>query len=225
MNDSFIIFQHKISLCKRLTVWILLGLVSSAFILITLLSQYLLISDELYFNSFTEQLSYEQIESLIDDKRKWAWVPYPVLFLFNLVRFTVLASCLSLGYYFSKNQFLFRPFFVVTIKAELILFIPILFKLIWFLFIQTDYHLNDLQYFYPLSALNLFDPTFIEPWLIYPLQLLNVFEILYWFALAYGISQSLEIPLEKAFGLVASSYGVGLLLWVVFVMFLTVSFT
>ncbi|WP_421826384.1 hypothetical protein [Larkinella sp.] len=217
--------KKEFSINYRNNTWFLFGIVCAVSTLLTILSQYLLISDELYFNSFVDQLSYEQIEVLIDNNRKWAWTPYPILILFSLIKFTVLASCLGLGYYFSENRFLFRLFFIVSMKSELILYLPALVKLIWFLFIQTDYHLHDLQYFYPLSLLNLFDPATLEPWLTYPLQLLNVFELLYWFALAYGIAQTLEMPMEKAFGLVASSYGLGLLLWVVFVMFLTISFT
>lgn len=80
--------------------------------------------------------------------------------------------------------------------------------------------------FYPLSALNLFDYEQVEPWLLYPLQVLNVFELLYWFALAYGITRVLpEYDLGRAMGLVLSSYGVGLLVWVATVMFLTLTYS
>lgn len=118
---------------------------------------------------------------------------------------------------------MFKPFFRVAIQAELVLLLPSLLKLLWFLFVQTDYSLQDLQFFYPLSLLNLFDAKAMSPYLLYPLQLANLFEVAYWFALAYGVSQLIEIPMPKAFGVVATSYGSGLLVWVVFIMFLTVS--
>ena len=88
---------------------------------------------------------------------------------------------------------------------------------------QTDYDLNDLQAFYPLSLLNLFETQELDKWLIYPLQLVNLFELVYWLVLAYGVSQVIEMPMQRAFGIVAASYGSGLLVWVVFIMFLTIS--
>ena len=40
--------------------------------------QYLLISDQLYFNALSEQLAYERIEELISQGKKWQWVGYAV---------------------------------------------------------------------------------------------------------------------------------------------------
>ena len=111
----------------------------------------------------------------------------------------------------------------MAIQAEFVMLIPGLVKLIWFLFVQTDYTLNDLQLFYPLSLLNLFEPGTLEQYLLYPLQVLNLFEVAYWFALAYGVARVINASLERGFGLVMASYGSGLALWVVLVMFLTVS--
>ncbi|MFN7839937.1 MAG: hypothetical protein ACK5QG_18395, partial [Bacteroidota bacterium] len=60
-------------------------------------------------------------------------------------------------------------------------------------------------------------------WLVYPIQLLNVFELLYWIALAWQLQEVLEKPFAESLGFVAKTYGVGLAVWVVVVMFLTVS--
>jgi len=55
------------------------------FLLLSLISvfiqaafQYLLISDQLYFNALSEQLAYERIEELISQGKKWQWVGYAV---------------------------------------------------------------------------------------------------------------------------------------------------
>ncbi|GAB3250601.1 hypothetical protein GCM10027347_08480 [Larkinella harenae] len=58
----------------------------------------------------------------------------------------------------------------------------------------------------------------------YPLQTANLFEFAYWFLLAYGVSDACKEPFSKAFSLVRSSYGVGLLLWVTLVVFVTVTY-
>lgn len=207
---------------SKLYVFLLLITILSLFVF---LSGYLLISDNLYFNTFAEQLTYEQIESLINQGKKWAWVSYAVLPVLTLVKLTLVASCLSIGLYFFTNRFSFKSAFDVVLEAEFVFLIPILLKIIWFALFQTDYSLQDLQFFFPLSALNFFDYTTVQPWLIYPLQLLNLFEILYWVVLAKGISQLIERDFAKSFELVLASYGTGLLLWVAVIMFISVSYS
>ncbi|MGF7215397.1 hypothetical protein GGR92_001537 [Spirosoma lacussanchae] len=140
-----------------------------------------------------------------------------------MVKFSLVASCLSLGYYFATNRWAYKAFFRVAIQAELVLLLPALIKLLWFLFVQTDYSLQDLQVFYPLSLLNLLDVHSVEPYLFYPLQLLNLFELTYWLMLAYGVAEVVGWSWQRGLGMVAASYGSGLLVWVMFVMFLTVS--
>lgn len=93
------------------------------------------------------------------------------------------------------------------------------------LLFQTNYTLEDLQYFYPLSALNIVGYKGLESWFIYPLQVLNLFELAYWLLLAYFIGKLAFTekdkgkPMDLGFKIVASSYGSALLLWVVVVMF------
>jgi hypothetical protein len=114
----------------------------------------------------------------------------------------------------------------LAVKAEFIFLIPVIIKLFWFLFIKTNYSLSDFQYFSPLSALNMFQPNELEPWLLYPLQVLNVFEIFYWIILAYLLSKEIpELDLNQAFTVVMSGYGTGLVIWVALVMFFTLSYT
>lgn len=103
--------------------------------------------------------------------------------------------------------------------------LPILIKLLWFLFVQTDYTLHDLSMFYPLSLLNITGTENIPSYWLYPLQTLNLFEVAYWFLLAQGVSEATEQSFRQSFGLVMSSYGVGLVLWVILVMFLTITYS
>lgn len=109
--------------------------------------------------------------------------------------------------------------------AEIPFLLVPLIKLFWFLFVQTDYTFNDLQYFYPLSALQLFEVKSLATWQIYPLQLVNIFELVYWILLAYWLKRLLNITLTKGMELVVTSYGTGLLLWVVFITFLSLNAT
>ncbi|TAE31991.1 MAG: hypothetical protein EAZ91_05930 [Cytophagales bacterium] len=193
--------------------------------LLASLANWLLVSDTLYFNAYAEQLSYEQIQGLLQQGERYQWIGYVLVPVVYLLKLTLVGSCLSLCLYLWRGQFQFGACFRVAAVAETVFWLSALGKVLWFLLVQTDYNLQDLQYFFPLSALNLFDHQTLDPWLVYPLQLLNVFEMLYWLMLAYGLVSVAGVSFERGIGMVASSYGAGLLLWVVLVMFLTVSLT
>lgn len=220
--------KHKVT-DRKLFFLLVVSILLSYFV-----NDYLLLSDDLYFNTFTEQLTYEQIEKIINEGEKWKWVSYFILPVVTLIKLTLVASCLGIGMYFITNKFSFIAAFGVALESEFVLLVPAFFKILWFAFFQTDYTLKDLHFFYPLSALNFFDYNAVQPWLIYPLQLFNLFELVYWLFLAEGLSKlsfstkdelHYEMSFNQSFGIVAASYGTGLLLWVAVVMFITISFT
>lgn len=189
------------------------------------LGEYLLISDQLFFNSLGEQLSFEQIRSLIDQNKMWSWLNYVILPLVTSVKLLLVASCLGLGLFFESNKINFKQLFGVVLKAEFVFLIPTILKILWFAFVQTNYTLKDLQFFYPLSVLSFFDASTIESWLVYPFQLLNVFEVVYWLVLAKGVQKIIQKDFTLSFEIVLASYGTGLVLWVAIVMFITVSYS
>jgi hypothetical protein len=134
-----------------------------------------------------------------------------------------LALVLLTGTIFWNIKVSFKKLFQIALIAEFLFIIPSLIKLVWFLFIETDFDLLDLQTFYPLSLLNMIEAKNIPQWSLYPLQLINVFEVVYWLILAYGISLVAKERWAKMVGLVASSYGIGLFVWVVFITFITIN--
>ena len=98
-------------------------------------------------------------------------------------------------------------------------------KLLSFLIFWFYYKLEDIQYFYPLSALNIVGYQDLEPWFIYPFQTLNLFEVTYWLILAYFIGKATQTSMDQGLKIVAYSYGSALLLWVVTVMFFTLNYS
>ncbi|MDI9876238.1 hypothetical protein [Flectobacillus rivi] len=205
---------------KNITVFLLLV---ALIVLLTCLTNLFLISDTLYYNTLIEQLSVEKIESIIEQSRKWAWVGYLLVPIIYYLKFLLVALVLQTGFFFFDRKVSFSIIFKAVMLAEIpFLVVPVI-KLFWFLFIQTHYTLNDLQYFFPLSALQLFDVQKLPSWQVYPLQLMNVFELIYWVLLAYWLKKLLNLSLNKSMEVVASSYGTGLLLWVAFITFISLN--
>lgn len=183
--------------------------------------------EELTYSLYSEQLAREQLEQLIKDKEKWSWIGYAILPLLILLRTSLVALCLSVGLFFydQENQIKFSQLFRIALIGEFVLALVGFFKFIYFYLIKTEYTIQDLQQYYPLSYTNFLDLNKIEPWLIYPLQTINLFEIGYFFVLVFGLHKLLQNKYLKSLEVVAVSYGTGLLIWLGLVMFLTLNIT
>ncbi|AJR02834.1 hypothetical protein [Siansivirga zeaxanthinifaciens] len=143
--------------------------------------------------------------------------------LFILIKILIIASILDVGCFIFSKEIKYKRLFNIAVKAEFVFLLVIIFKTAWFYFFKVSYNLEDLQYFYPLSALNIIGYEGLQTWFIYPFQVLNLFELAYWFILAFLIGKELNENTDKGFSIVASSYGVSLLIWVVGVMFFTLN--
>lgn len=192
-------------------------------IILTYLNTKLLKIDELVLNSLVENLAQNQIEETITFKEKWQWLSYALIPILLLIKISIISAILDLGCFFFNKKIKYKKLFNIVVKAEFIFLLVIIVKTVWFYFFKTDYSLEDLQYFYPLSAINIVGYEDLDPWWIYPLQVFNLFELAYWFILAYLLGKAIQVTTDKGVQIVASSYGVGLLIWVVGIMFFTLN--
>lgn len=184
-------------------------------------SSILLKTDKLLLNSLAEQITSEQLDDVLHFSKKWQWLSYVLIPILLLLKVAVIALILDLGCFFFNKDIKYKKLFNIVVKAEFVFLLVIVFKTIWFYFFKTDYTFEDLQYFYPLSALNIVGYEGVKSWLIYPFQVLNLFELAYWFILAYLLGKELGDAKDKSLSIVLSSYGTSLLIWVVGVVFLT----
>lgn len=206
---------------------LLKGLILS--ILLMLLSEFtnvLLDFKGLLYNSLSEQFSAKQIKHIFELQDKWRWVWYPMFSILLLIKTSLIASALYIGtFFFSKTPVTFKQLWAIVVSAEFVFLLVPVFKIVWFYFFQTHYKLKDIQYFYPLSALNIVGYKDLEPWFIYPFQMLNLFELAYWLILAYYIGKATQTNMDNGLKIVAYSYGPALLLWVVTIMFFTLNYS
>ncbi len=155
----------------------------------TFLSREFLLTEEIYFSSLGEQMGADRIQAMLQLQKDWEWAGYLFVPIYHLFKFTIIALCLNTSTFIFNIQVHFKKLFQVAMLSELVFLLPLVIKMGWFLFVQTDFTLNDFQQFYPFSLLSLFETASVEQWLVYPLQLANVFEIAYWLILAYGLHQ------------------------------------
>lgn len=183
----------------------------------------IIITTDVYFRSYAEQVAVERIEELIEFVSKWRVVGYALIPLMLTLKISFTAICLNIGTIFNNYKIGFSKLFRIALIAEVIFATATLTRNLWLLGYKDVNTMADIQQFYPLSLMAFFNVDEIPSWIIYPIHTINLFEVLYWLALTIGLSMVLNEKRKKIFALVLGSYGVGLLLWMVFVVFLSIN--
>ncbi|MEM0941965.1 MAG: hypothetical protein AAGI25_19565 [Bacteroidota bacterium] len=208
---------------KKKSYYILFSVLVSLSISTAFLHKYFLITDELFKRHWNNQLSTSKIEDILEVTNEYSWISFVIIPIFyiikiNLISVWILSATILLGY---KNTF--QEIFCAVLIAEFVWLIPSFVTLIWFGFIDTNYNLIDVQYFKPLSLLNLFDLSEVETWLIFPLQAFNLFEVVYMFILAIGIKRILKKDYNTALNFTIPVYGTALITWIALITFLSIN--
>src|SRR5699024_3499561 len=139
------------------------------------------------------------------------------------IKTQIIAGVLGIGAYLFNKKIKHIALWSIVLKAEFIFLLVGVLKVVWFYFFQTNYTLENVQYYYPLSMLSVVGNDNLEPWYIYPLQTLNLFEVVYWIVLALLIDKKLKENSSSGIKIVASSYGPALIICVVSIMFFTLN--
>ena len=202
---------------------LLLGIVG-ANLLILLASQTILINEIVFFNTFSEQFTYERSMELFHRMRSFAWVSYVVTPIMLLIKFSALSVLLYVGVFFNDlhKEITLTKIFKVVVVSEVAFVLASIIKLLWFIFFAGNYTLDDMSFFYPLSLINLFSRSEVASYWIYPLQTVNIFQLVYVLLLALGLSRISSIKREAADKVVLATYVPGIVVWVALIMFLSI---
>jgi hypothetical protein len=193
-------------------------------LIILWLSKSLLIDGDIFYNTYSEQLSYERSLSLFNDLKRISWIGYIITPIGMVIKFAVISSVLYIGAFFCDlhDEISFRDIFGVVVASEAVFIIANISKFLWFYFSDGNYDLNDIGFFYPLSLSNLFKYSEVDKIWIFPLQVLNFFQFIYILLLSYGLYLQTGIRKSSAEKIVLISYLPGLIIWLAFIMFLSI---
>jgi hypothetical protein len=207
----------------RFNNWQLFTALSAVYVLLMYYANHFIVSDQLFYHSLGNDMSIDKIDALLSNQKKYAWASYAIMPLLLLLKVSLTAVCLSLGGFVTNMETPYKKMFKIALFAELALLLG---SVVQGLCLQLFTHietLEDIQTFAPFSLYGLFDPHRVPVYLNYPLRVLNVFEIGYWLLLALGLRALLGKPFGKMLGFVLGSYGTGLLIWVIVIVFFTLN--
>ena len=202
---------------------------STLFIIISLcliLNNYLInefiYSDYFLYEGIGDQLSADRAANLVYMLKKWKWIGYMLIPIILLVKIYLISFCIEIGAIFKAYRISIKRIFRVVLFAEIVFLSAQLIRTASLYFSDYD-TLNEINFFYPLSILGLLNPENLSGWLLYPLQMVNLFVLVYFLLLAYGLSLMLGKKYLRMLSFAFCTYGPCLLIWLLFVMFINVS--
>ncbi len=205
--------------------WIRLYFIILLLYLLTMLFSQSLVDETVYFNTYSEQLTFDRAVDLYHSMMSLSWVGYALFPFIILLKVLAVSMIIYTGVLLlnRNRQLTLGTVIRVVTGSEVIFVIAGVMKALWFCFFAENYTLYDLNFFYPFSLANMFKPDEVSALWIFPLQTVNLFNILYLLLLAYGIRVPGNMERTLSDRIVAGTYLPALVLWVAFIMFLSVS--
>jgi hypothetical protein len=198
-------------------------------VILTISIKFLFLDENLYYLTFGNQLPAHRIDEMLEISRKWQWTGYAIIPVIILLRAFYTSLFLYIGLFFADIRAGFGKLFRIALLADFVYGLAGFVKLVILIFFREVPTLDDLQ-FQPFSVMELFGNSQVDPLFIFPLSLLNLFELAYFLILAWQIKGLIRhaVPenpsgFAKSLRLVTASYGSGLLLWIILVMFVTLN--
>lgn len=191
---------------------------------LTWLSKAVLINEIVFYNTYSEQLTFERSIKLFEDLRRFSWIIYAFAPIVLFIKFSLISLVIYTGIvFFNKHDKVsLGSVFKIVVASEIIFVLAACAKFLWFYLFAVNYDLNDIGFFYPLSLLNIFNPAEVTKFWIYPLQTVNLFHLIYLFLISYGLTNVCKIERSDSDKIVLVSYLPALVVWIAFLMFLTI---
>lgn len=173
-------------------------------------------------NYLSNKIPNDNLDQAINSLKQTRWISHLLTLVFIFLKTVIVASIIGLGVYFMNYSLSFIQLWKVTLLSQLIFSM----KGYWLLFLcfnTEDFVFERLQSFNPLSLETLLAPEYLENYISFAIQSITLFEIAYWFLLAFLLSKILKIKLNEGLKITFSSYVPAFGLWLLAVTFFLVS--
>jgi hypothetical protein len=179
-----------------------------------------IMTKEVYYSLWGEQLTLERIEELLNFQAKWKWINYLAIPLLLLIQLAGVAACLFTGAVLLDWKIGYRALFGLTVRAAVVTAMGKMLQTLVLLLVNIR-SLDDLYRADWFSLVGWLGKDQVPELALVPASFVNVFELLFWVLLVAGV-RNLSGQ-RHGLGFVAGTYGVGLVLWCLVLVYLQVS--
>lgn len=161
---------------------------------------------------------------IVESYYKYRWLMFLTPVAILLIRVSLVALCLFIGSLFNegRQKIRYADSWNITLKSDIVL---ILFSIAICAVAIISGSDSATEFSRHSSFAFLVDPSSTEQWLLVPIAALNIFEVGYWFFMAKLVAVQTGGGYWNSFKFVLSTYGVGYLFYIVFLMFLLLYLT
>jgi len=181
-------------------------------------------TEQIFFNTYSDQLAFERIEKIFNAQERNKWIGYLLLPLLLYVKVLYNTCAVTTGSLLSDSRAGFKSNFNVCLKAEYVFVIMLFVKFLALSFFKEVDTLDDLS-FMPGSLANLYKVTELPKWAVYPLQTINIWEILFCWVGTTLYALQFDVSKAMAFQRFCIPYLIGLFIWILVVVFITLQFS
>lgn len=189
-------------------------------------------TDDIYYNFLLNNYPSEIAIKVFEFSHSYKFLVYilsPLIIILRTLIFAIIfdaiLTCkniyesgdLSTGHKFSQ-------FWKIFICAEWSCVAFVAVKFCWFAFFNTDYSYYDLIDYSPLSLYNLVGNSNLDSWLVYPMKMLNLFELAYLIVAVVACKKILQISNTDSLFYIGLSYIIPLFVFIIFIMYLNLYF-
>lgn len=189
-------------------------------------------TDEIFYNFLLNNYPTEIAIRIFETSHPYKCIIYistPILIILRTLIFAIILDAVLMckNIYESKRtstNYKFSQFWSIFICAEWSYIAFITMKFCWFAFFDTNYDYSKLIDYSPLSLYSLIGNNNLDAWLIYPLKVCNLFEVLYLVIAIIMCKRTLQMNWIDSMFYICLSYLIPLFVFMIFIMYLNIHF-
>lgn len=176
-------------------------------------------TDDFYSDAFGYNQEFEGIQNIMNRDKSQECLNYPIAFIVVLFPTLMIAFALNIGAVFSEYKIRFTDLFKITLKAQLVFAINYLIATVLKWQGLVERHFGNINNNYDFQSLAYFFKD-LPFWAMYSLQNINITEIMHILIMSYGFAWLTQKKYSKSIGFIMLFYGIALLVWIIFTVFL-----
>lgn len=205
----------------KIYITVLLLIIIVTYLLLTYLSETWIFNKDFIYRSLSTEVPLHSIEGVMETKEMYWWASYLIQIVVFFCKVLFVSLCIFIGIVLSDIEFSFKDLFRSVIIAEFTFIIAQVIYLANLYVNRAELTFDTMANYFPISVLSFYGEENVFPWLHYPLQTLNLFEVAYILCISWLLSKQWKPDFIESINIVLPSYGIGLLIWMVLVVFLT----
>lgn len=201
--------------------WKVFGIIISLYCISLALEFKFIFTESFYLDSLESQYDIGRISDIIVGDKNTELINYPISLLIVLFPTLMIAFSLNIGAVLFEYKIKFVELFKICIKGQLVFAINYFVATLLKCFNVLDKNYYNINNNYDFQSFTLFLSKGEYPiWILYPLQCINIAEILHILILSYGILWLTGKKFSKSISFVLIFYGLALLFWIIFTVFI-----